>query len=335
MSSKVVLTGVQATGMPHVGNYIGAIKPALEQAAKLDKSFLFIADYHALNGLHNAAELRQNTYEVAATWLALGLDCDRTIFYRQSDVPEIFELSVILNAVTPKGLMDRSHAYKACVDKNRAAERDADAGVNMGLYTYPILMAADILAMQAQLIPVGYDQTQHIEFARDIAGYFNGAFSTDVLKEPEGLISESTSLIPGLDGRKMSKSYNNHIPLFIDAKQRAKLIMKIVTDSKLPEEPKDPNATPICTLYDHFADEQSAQELRQAFVQGGMGYGDAKKKLAQAIEEHLAPAAEIYQSYMSDVAKIDDILAVGAEKARKVARETLSQVRETIGVRGL
>lgn len=333
--SKTVLTGVQATGMPHLGNYIGAIKPALEQAAALDRSFLFIADYHALNSVHDAARLQKETYEVAACWLALGLDPARTIFYRQSDIPEIFELSTILSAVTPKGLMDRSHAYKASKDKNAEAGRDVDADVNMGLYTYPILMAADILIMKADTIPVGHDQTQHIEFARDMAGYFNNTFKQNVLPLPNGMIQPQSATVPGLDGRKMSKSYNNHVPLFAEAKARQKLIMKIVTDSKLPHEPKNPDDNTIFKLYAYFADADQIQTMRTAFEQGGMGYGDAKKLLAEAVEKTLLKPSEIYNSYMADLPKLDAILAEGADRARKVARRTLSDVRAAIGVKKL
>lgn len=334
MTSKTILTGVQATGMPHLGNYIGAIKPALDQAAANEKSFLFIADYHAINAVHDAVALKRDTYEVAACWLALGLDLSKTNFYRQSDIPEIFELTTILCAVTPKGLMDRSHAYKASVDKNRAAGNDDDLGVNMGLYTYPLLMAADILSMKADIVPVGHDQTQHIEFARDMAGYFNNAFKS-VLKEPKGLIQAQSATVPGLDGRKMSKSYGNTVPLFTDAKARQKLIMKIVTDSKLPHEPKDPDENTIYKLYTYFASPAEIAEMRTAFEEGKMGYGDAKKLLAAAVDKSLEKPSEIYASYMADLKKIDDMLAEGAEKARKVARATLSEVREAIGVKRL
>jgi len=334
MAAKTVLTGVQATGMPHLGNYIGAIQPALRNAETAGGSFLFIADYHALNSVHDAAKLTRDTYEVAACWLALGLDPARTVFYRQSDVPEIFELTTILMAVTPKGLMDRSHAYKAACDKNREDGRDADANVNMGLYTYPILMAADILAMRGTHIPVGHDQKQHIEFARDIAGYFNNTFKS-VLTQPEGIVQEQSATVPGLDGRKMSKSYNNHIPLFAEPKARQKLIMKIITDSKLPEEKKDPEGNTIFKLYTYFADAAAVAEMRAAFERGGMGYGDAKKLLAAAVETALEEPTRKYNALMADTAQIDAILAEGARKARAVARKTLSEVRVAAGLKPL
>ncbi|MDE1153403.1 MAG: tryptophan--tRNA ligase [Micavibrio sp.] len=334
MAGKTVLTGVQATGMPHLGNYIGAIRPALEKAAQEEKSFLFIADYHALNSVHDAVALKRDTYEVAACWLALGLDPARTIFYRQSDIPEIMELTTILCAVTPKGLMDRSHAYKASVDRNKADGNDADLNVNMGLYTYPLLMAADILSMRADLVPVGHDQTQHIEFARDMAGYFNNAYKS-VLVPPTGLIQAQSATVPGLDGRKMSKSYNNHVPLFADAKARQKLIMKIITDSKLPNEAKDPADSTIYKLYAYFAADAERQAMHDAFTGGQMGYGDAKKLLAEAVEKSLEKPSQIYQSYMADLPKLDAVLEEGADRARKVARNTLSDVREAIGVKRL
>lgn len=333
-SKKTILTGVKPTGAPHLGNYVGAIRPAVSLASSAEKSFLFIADYHALNAVRDPAALRRDTYEVTATWLALGLDPSRTVLYRQSDIPEIFELTIALAAVTPKGLMDRSHAYKAAVDKNRADGRDVDADVNMGLYTYPILMAADILSMQAEVVPVGQDQTQHIEFTRDMAGYFNNAFKP-VLKLPGGLYQKEGASIPGLDGRKMSKSYGNHIPLFGDAKARQKLIMKIVTDSKLPAEPKDPDTNTIYQLYTQFADEKAVADMRAAFLTGGMGYGDAKKLLAEAVDKTLEAPSRIYQDYMADTKKLDVLLAAGAEKARKVARQTLSAVRDAAGLKSL
>ena len=330
---KTILTGVKPTGAPHIGNYIGAIRPALDLAAAHEKSFLFIADYHALNAVRDPAALKRDSYEVATCWLALGLDPAKTVFYRQSDVPEIFELTQLLAAVTPKGLMDRAHSYKAAVDKNREAGRDADADVNMGLYTYPILMAADILMMDTDIVPVGKDQVQHIEFARDMAGYFNHAFK-DVFKLPEyKLAGDTGAILPGLDGRKMSKSYNNHIPVFMESKARRKLIMKIVTDSKLPEEPKDPDGNTIFQIYAEVADENAAREMRAAFEKGGMGYGDAKQKLFEALEAAFEQPTKIYNDYMADTSKIDALLAEGAEKARAVVRQTLARARAAVGLK--
>jgi tryptophanyl-tRNA synthetase len=331
---KTILTGVKPTGAPHIGNAIGAIKPALTLARSHESSYLFIADYHALNTVRDPAALKKDTYEVAATWLALGLDPAKTVFYRQSDVPEEFELVTILTAVTPKGLMDRAHAYKAAVDKNREEARDPDHDINMGLYTYPILMAMDILQMQADIVPVGKDQVQHIEFARDMAGYFNNTFK-NVFKLPEYQLEKTGALLPGIDGRKMSKSYNNHIPVFMDSKARRKLVMKIVTDSKLPAEPKTPDDNIIFQIYRHIASESDVKEMRDAFESGGMGYGDAKQKLFEALEQAFEKPTQLYNDYMADTKKIDDLLAAGAEKARKKARETLSRAREAIGLRRL
>ena len=339
--SKTILTGVKPTGAPHIGNYVGAIRPALRMAEAYERSYLFIADYHALNAVRDKAVLQIYTQQVAATWLACGLDPEKTVFYRQSDVPEIFELATMLTALTPKGLMDRAHAYKAAADKNKEEGRDPDADINMGLYTYPILMAADIIAMNADFVPVGRDQIQHIEFARDMAGYFNNAFGS-TLKLPEAKIESEGDVILGLDGRKMSKSYNNTIPLFageaasfITSKAREKLIMKIVTDSKRPEEPKKPDENVIYRLYTHFATPEEVMNMRDAFLKGGMGYGDAKKLLAEAVERQLEKPLAVYQQYMSGPRKLNEVLDAGAAKARTVARATLSRAREAAGLRGL
>jgi tryptophanyl-tRNA synthetase len=334
--AKTILTGVKPTGAPHIGNYIGAIRPALRLADEYERSYLFIADYHALNAVHDAEAIRQDSYEVAACWLALGLDPAKTVFYRQSDIPEIFELTTILSAVTPKGLMDRSHAYKAAVDKNREAGRDDDADVNMGLYTYPLLMAADILIAQADIVPVGKDQVQHVEFARDMAGYFNNTFK-QVLKLPEHKLETGAhgAVLPGIDGRKMSKSYHNHIPLFMDSKARRKLVMKIVTDSKTPEEPKNADDSVIFQLYSLFGSETEVAVLRKAFEEGGMGYGDAKQQLYDLLEKTFEQPTQVYNDLMENRKKIDDLLAEGAAKARIVTRETLSMVREAVGLKRL
>jgi tryptophanyl-tRNA synthetase len=331
MTAKTILTGVKPTGAPHIGNYIGAIRPALALAKAHEKSYLFIADYHALNAVHDPKALVEDSYQVAATWLACGLDPAKTVFYRQSDVPEIFELTSLLTSVTPKGLMDRSHAYKAAVDKNREAKRDADADVNMGLYTYPILMAADILAPAADIVPVGKDQVQHVEFARDMAGYFNNTY-TNVFKLPTHQLEKSGAVLPGIDGRKMSKSYGNHIPLFMDANARRKLVMKITTDSKRPEESKNPDENIIFQIYSHVASESQIKEMRDAFEKGGMGYGDAKKRLADALDLAFEEPTAIYNSYMADREKIDALLEEGAKKARMIARETLKKARIAVGL---
>ena len=335
MSTKTILTGVKPTGTPHIGNYIGAIRPALTLAASHEKSYLFIADYHALNAVRDPKALREDSYQVAACWLALGLDPEKTVFYRQSDIPEIFEIMTLLTTVTPKGLMDRAHSYKAAMDKNREEGRDdPDHGVNMGLYTYPLLMAADILMAQTDIVPVGKDQVQHIEFARDMAGYFNNAFEP-VFKLPAYQLDKGGALLTGIDGRKMSKSYNNHIPVFIDSAARKKLVMKVQTDSKRPEEPKNPDENVIFQLYTHFATAEELKSMRSAFEKGGMGYGDAKQELFRVLEREFELPTKLYNDYMAKPARLDELLAAGADKARKIARETLSKAREAVGLKSL
>ncbi len=334
MSNKRVLTGVKPTGDIHIGNYLGAMKPALKLAQESEDSFLFIADYHALNGMRDAEKIRNYTYAVAASWLALGLDPEQTVMYRQSDVPEVFELSSLLMNVTPKGLMNRAHSYKASVDKNRDLGKDGaelDEGINMGLYTYPILMAADILIAKAGVIPVGKDQIQHIEMTRDIAGSFNHLFA-DVFPMPDYKVQEDVGLIVGLDGRKMSKSYNNFIPLFETSKKRRKFVMKIVTDSKMPEDKKDPEESVICQLYQHFATADELAEMKEAFLKGGMGYGDAKQLLFEAMDRELAEPTEKYNNLMDNKSDIDDILAKGADRVHDIARATLNDARKAVGL---
>ena len=268
MTDKIVLTGIKPTGMPHLGNYVGALKPLIEQS-QTHKTFMFIADLHALNTIHDAKQIKQHTHEIAALLIALGLNLENAVLFRQSDIDEIYQLNTFLMNVTPKGLMNRAHSYKAMMDKNTAHGLDIDAGVNMGLYTYPILMSADILLYNADIVPVGADQKQHVEFARDIAGHFNTIYG-ETFKMPEPVIGRETGLIPGLDGRKMSKSYDNIIPLFAPEKELKKKIMRIITDSKTPEESKNPDESTIFQLYRHFAtDEQIAELQRQIEELGG------------------------------------------------------------------
>ena len=263
MSDKIVLTGIKPTGMPHLGNYIGALKPLIERS-KQYKTFMFIADLHALNTIHDPKVIREHTYQAAAMMMALGVDLNNAVLFRQSDIVEIYQLNTVLMNVTPKGLMNRAHSYKAAMDKNIANGTDVDAGVNMGLYTYPILMTADILLYDSDIVPVGADQKQHVEFARDIAGYFNHTYG-ETFKLPEPVIGEDTGLIPGLDGRKMSKSYDNTIPLLAPEKELKKKVMRIITDSKTPEEPKDPDTSTIYQLYKHFATEAEVAEFAEMF----------------------------------------------------------------------
>lgn len=328
MSEQIVLTGIKPTGTPHMGNYVGALHPLIEMA-KTRKTFVFIADLHALNIIHDPNQIRQHTYEIAAILLALGLNLENATLFRQSDIVQVSQLSTMLMNVTPKGLMNRAHSYKAAVEKNMASGADVDAGVNMGLYTYPILMAADILLYNTDVVPVGADQKQHVEFARDIAGYFNHIYG-ETFKLPEPVISADAGIIPGLDGRKMSKSYDNIIPLFAPETELKKKIMRIITDSKLPDEPKNPDESTIFQLYRQFANANEIADLRARFERGGMGYGDAKRILFEKINSVLsAPRAE-YERLMSNTSELDNVLASGAARARAVAEKTYERVHRAM-----
>ncbi|MCB0412874.1 MAG: tryptophan--tRNA ligase [Bdellovibrionales bacterium] len=327
---ETILTGIQSTGQPHIGNYLGAIKPAIHLAQSF-QSYLFIADYHSLTKIHRSDEFHHNVYEVAATWLACGLNPEKAVIYRQSDIREIFELAWILACFTPKGFMNRAHSYKDKVAKNlEAGNKDPDFGISMGLFNYPILMSADILLFSANKVPVGEDQIQHIEFARDIAQKFNNNYG-DIIKLPEALVQKEVKIVPGLDGRKMSKSYNNHIPLFVDSKKLRKLIMKIKTDSSPPESPKDPENSLIFDLYKEFSTESQQQELRAWYLRG-IGWGEAKQVLFEAIDKELSEKREVYNQFMEDPSRLDKILFEGAQKARDVAKINLDKIREAVGV---
>jgi len=328
---KTVLTGVQATGTPHIGNLLGAIWPMIKWVNQADQAFVFIADLHGLNSMHDPKLLRQYTLEVAAVYMAMGLDLKRAAFFRQSDVPITAELATILTNVTPKGLMDRAHSYKDVVAKNLAAGHDADLGVNMGLYNYPILMTADILLYDVDVVPVGKDQKQHLEFARDIAGYFNNMYG-DVFKLPIESIREDVGLIPGLDGRKMSKSYGNQIPIFDSAAELEKKIMKIATDSLLPEDKKNPDESVIYTIYREFATPEQTTAMRNKFLNGKIGYGDAKKELFAVMNEVLAPRREVFNELMSNPDRIMAALEQGATRARPIAEATIARVRKAVGL---
>ena len=328
MSEQIVLTGIKPTGTPHMGNYIGALHPLIEMA-KTRKTFVFIADLHALNIIHDPNQIRQHTYEIAAILLALGLNLENATLFRQSDIVQVSQLSTMLMNITPKGLMNRAHSYKAAVEKNMTSGADVDAGVNMGLYTYPILMAADILLYNTDVVPVGADQKQHVEFARDIAGYFNHTYG-ETFKLPEPVISADAGIIPGLDGRKMSKSYDNIIPLFAPESELKKKIMRIITDSKLPDEPKNPDESTIFQLYRQFANADEIADMRARFERGGMGYGDAKRILFEKINSVLsAPRAE-YERLMSNTSELDNVLASGAARARAVAEKTYERVHRAM-----
>lgn len=323
-NDKIVLTGIKPTGTPHLGNYIGALNPLVEMS-KSNRTYMFIADLHALNTIHDPKLIQQYTYEMAAALVAMGLNLKNAVLFRQSDIVQVYQLATLLTNVTPKGLMNRAHSYKAIVEKNTAIGDDVDAGVNMGLYTYPILMAADILLYNSDIVPVGADQKQHVEFARDIAGYFNNIYG-ETFKLPEPVISEIAGTIPGLDGRKMSKSYDNTIPLFAPESELKKKIMRIITDSKTPDEPKNPDESTIFQLYKHFATGAETAKLRKMFVAGGMGYGTAKTILFEKVNSVLSDARCEYERLLANKAELNAILNDGAERARVVASETLNRV---------
>ena len=331
-NEKICLTGVKPTGMPHLGNFIGAIKPAIENVKSSDmEGYFFIADYHSLITVHDGEQLRSDIYEVAATWLAAGLDPERAVLYKQSDIPEITELNWIISCFASKGLMNRAHAYKAKKDKNAEEKRDEDYGINMGLFSYPVLMAADILFMNTKYVPVGEDQLQHIEIARDIASSFNHKYG-EILTLPEAIVSkEENKLLPGLDGRKMSKSYNNHIPCFIPEKKLKKMINKITTDSTPPEAPKNPDDSLIFDIYKFFATKEEQDALAKRY-QEGIGWGYAKLELFEVVNRELKPMREKYDALMADKSQIDKILADGAAKIRPIAQENLRRIKKAIGV---
>lgn len=330
---QIVLTGITPSGIPHLGNYIGAIKPALDLAKNPNyQARYFIADYHSLVKLWDP-KLRQNyIYDVAATWLACGLNPEHVIFYRQSDVAEILELSWILTTVAAKGLLNRAHAYKALVTQNEEANKqDPDAGITMGLFNYPVLMAADILAFHTNLVPVGKDQIQHIEIARDIANRLNHIYQTELLTLPEALVEEKTKTLPGLDGRKMSKSYQNTIPIFIEPKKMRKLIMKIVTNSQLPEEPKETTDCTLFNLYQAFASKSETQAIAKRYAEG-IGWGEMKQILFEKVSTSLEEPYQYYQELIQDKKTIDTILKEGKDKARAIASPLLANVRKAVGI---
>lgn len=328
MSDKIILTGIKPTGMPHIGNYLGVYRSLIE-LSQTHKTIAFIADLHALNTIHDPKTIKQHTYEVAAFILAMGLNTDNAILFRQSDVDAIYKLNTFLMNVTPKGLMNRAHSYKAILEKNAASGDDPDNGVNMGLYTYPILMSADILLYNSDIVPVGADQKQHVEFARDIAEYFNKIYG-NVFRLPEPQIGKDIGLIPGLDGRKMSKSYDNTIPLFAPESELKKKIMRIVTDSKLPNEPKNPDESTIYLLYKQFATSAEAANMRELFTDGKIGYGDAKKMLFDTINSYLSGPREKYNYLMSHTDELDKILAKGAAQATKIADKTIERIHRAM-----
>ena len=327
---QITLTGIKPTGQPHIGNYLGMIKPALE-LAKNYQALYFIADYHALTTVKDKKQLQDLTHQVAATWLALGLDPEKVIFYRQSDIPEVFELTWVLSCFTAKGLLNRAHAYKAIVDDNIAAGREADKNINIGLFTYPVLMAADILLFGTDVVPVGLDQRQHLEITRDVALTFNNTYG-NVLTIPEAVIQKEVMTIPGIDGRKMSKSYNNVIPIFAPSDQVLKPVKRIVTDSIRPEEPKDPDACNIFAIYRHFADADAVAAKRRLYLEGGLAYGAMKQELFELLESTFSEKRDRYNALMASTDALDKMLERGAEKARDIAVPILAKVRKAVGV---
>lgn len=335
MKKTRVLTGVTPSGIPHLGNYVGAIRPAIQASQNPDvESFLFLSDYHALIKCHDPDKVHESTKAVAATWLACGLDPERTTFYRQTDIPEVMELNWILTCNTAKGLMNRAHAYKAAVQENaEKGQEDLDHGIEMGLFCYPMLMSADILIFNADKVPVGRDQIQHLEMARDIAGRFNHRFKP-LFTLPEAQIDDNVETLVGLDGRKMSKSYGNTIPLFEPEKKLQKAVNKIVTNLKEPGEPKQPDESPLFDIYKAFSTPTETNSFTQMLAEG-LAWGEAKKMLATKINEEMAEKRERFTQLMAEPSLIEDILQAGAVKARAQAKPLLEEVREAVGIRSL
>jgi tryptophanyl-tRNA synthetase len=335
MAKEIVLTGITTTGTPHLGNYVGAIRPAVAASRRDDvQSFYFLADLHALVKMQDPEVVHRSSLEVAAAWLALGLDTDRAVFYRQSDIPEIPELMWILTSVTAKGLMNRAHAYKAAVQANEeSGSPDPDRGVTMALYCYPILMTADILMFKARRVPVGQDQKQHVEMARDIAQRFNHHFGEHFVL-PEADIGADTAVLPGLDGRKMSKSYGNTIPLFAPPGDLRKLIMRIKTNSLEPGVPKQTEGSTLFEIYKAVATEAEVDGMRARYA-GGAGWGQLKQDLSDYVAEHLRASRAEYERLMAAPDHVESLLRRGAERARALAAPFLGEIRRAVGIRSL
>ncbi len=324
---KRILTGITTTGIPHIGNYVGAIRPALEMANSSDESFFFLADYHSIIKNNDPNQISESVEKIALAWLSSGLDTKKSFFYKQSDVPEILELNWILNCITAKGLMNRAHAYKAAsINKN-----DSDKGINMGLFSYPVLMAADILMFDSTHVPVGSDQIQHLEMTRDIASRFNHLYKP-LLTIPESIVQHKDNSVLGLDGRKMSKSYGNIIPLLESEKNLRKSIMKIVTNSLEPGEPKDPSNCTVFSLYKYFASQKEIEDLQKSYTEG-ISWGEAKELLYESINKELTPIRESYENYISDKNIINDLLSDGSKKVRIIAKQKISEIRDAIGIK--
>ena len=331
MSQKRVLTGITTSGTPHLGNYVGAIRPAIEASQNADyESFFFLADYHALIKNQDPQLVRQSTLEIAAAWLALGLDPDKVVFYRQSDIPEIPELTWFLTCMSAKGLMNRAHAYKASVQANIDEGEDEDNAITMGLFSYPILMAADILMFKADTIPVGRDQIQHVEMARDIAQRFNHHYGEHFVL-PSAQIDDDVAILQGLDGRKMSKSYNNTIPLFLAEKSLKKHINKIKTNLLETGEPKDPDSSSVFQIWQAFANKEQTAEMREQFA-AGIAWGEAKKQLFELINQQLSEPRERYEQLIANPSEVEAILLQGAEKARLQSSQFIAEIRQAVGI---
>jgi len=334
MTTQRVLTGITTSGTPHLGNYVGAVRPAVQASTREGvQSFYFLADYHALIKTGDPARVQRSTLEIAATWLAAGLDPAKVTFYRQSDIPEIPELTWFLTCVTGKGVLNRAHAYKASVDKNTAAGTEPDDGVTAGLFMYPVLMGADILMFNAHQVPVGRDQIQHIEMARDMAASFNHAYG-EHFTLPEAQIDDNVATLPGLDGRKMSKSYDNTIPLFAPTEQLKKLVMGLLTDSRAPGEPKDTEGSALFQIYQAFATPEETAAMRQAYA-NGIAWGEAKQMLFERLDAEIAPMRAAYGHYMAHPDEVEAILLAGAAKARAIATPFTQALRHAVGLRNL
>ncbi len=335
MSQDIYLTGITTTGTPHIGNYVGAIRPGIDASKNpKNKNYYFLADLHSLAKAEDPAKMHQSTLEIAAAWLALGLDTDNAMFYRQSDIPEIPQLTWILASMTAKGLMNRAHSYKAMVQANEeSSNKDPDKGIMMALYSYPILMAADILMFKSTKVPVGRDQKQHVEMTRDIAQRFNHHYG-DVLVLPEAVIDDNTAVLKGLDGKKMSKTYNNTIPIFENEKQLRKLIMKIKTNSLEPGEPKDTGNSTLFDMYKAFATEDEVKDIEKKYAEG-IAWGEMKQFLFEYVNDHIKPAREEYQRLIEDPAIVERELLKGAGKARKISVPYIEEIRHAVGIRKL
>ena len=335
MTQEIYLTGITTTGTPHIGNYVGAIRPGIAASQDPGKTnYYFLADFHALAKNGDPDKISRSTLEISAAWMALGLDTEHATFYRQSDIPEITELTWVLTSMTAKGLMNRAHSYKAAVQANiDSGNKDPDKGITMALYSYPILMAADILMFKSTRVPVGRDQKQHVEMARDIAQRFNHYYG-DILVLPEPVIDEHTAVLSGLDGRKMSKSYNNTIPLFASEKPLRKLIMKIKTNSLEPGEPKETEGSTLFEIFKAFATPEETAEVEKLYAEG-IAWGEMKQRLFEYINEHIKPARDEYERLIADPAIVEAELKKGADRAREVAVPYMAEIREAVGIRKL